>query len=413
MSRSQKIMFFSLLLVLAGMVYMEATKKQPVNWFPSYHKNDKIPLGTYILHDLMTDAFAENLIEINQPPFEVLKDSTLSGTYFFVNEDAAFDEDEFEKLYKWAEKGNTIFISASYITDNILDTLNLSQKTAYSLNNLGTKPLLNLVNENAKSEKPYLIDRDFSINHLSELDTLNQTVLGVTQVYEKVLKITKPEVNFIKAPVGNGAIFIHTQPQVFTNYFLLDKENANYTQNVLSYINDGKNVYWDNYYKKGKPINLSLLKILLGSKYLKWAYYFVLIGALLFIFFEGKRKQRSIPIVDPLTNKTYDYTRTISGMYIDKKQNHQIAQKQISLFFEYIRVRLRIPTDMIVQQGFNTRFVTSVAARSGNTVEETKDILTIIEKIQNQRNTSVDELQLLYNKINAFKNNTDGKSRNR
>ncbi len=413
MSRSQKILFFGLLLVLAGMVYMEATKKQPVNWFPSYHKTDKIPLGTFVLHDLMEENFAEKFIEKNQPPFEVLKDSTLSGTYFFVNDDAGFDEDEFERLYKWAEKGNTIFIAASYLSNTILDTLKLKQETAYSITNLGTKPMLNLVNKNLKSNKPYLIDRDFQINYLSEIDTLNQTVLGVTQVFNDTLKITKPQVNFIKAPIGKGAIYIHSQPEAFTNYFLLDKENAAYTQNVLSYINDGKNVYWDNYYKTGKPVNMSLLKILLGSKYLKWAYYFVLIGALLFIFFEGKRKQRSIAVVEPLTNKTYDYTRTISGMYIDKKENHQIAQKQISLFFEYIRIRLRIPTDLLAQQGFNSRFVTSVAARSGNTVEETKEVLTLVEKIQNQQNTSAEELQLVYNKINDFKHKTDGKSRNR
>ena len=85
LTKLQKIFLFGFLLVLAGLVYMEANKPQPLNWFPSYSKEDKIPLGTYVLFDLLKNSFNEKLVEKDIPPFEALQDSTLKGIYFFVH----------------------------------------------------------------------------------------------------------------------------------------------------------------------------------------------------------------------------------------------------------------------------------------------------------------------------------------
>ncbi len=391
--------------MVAALVYLEATKPQPVNWFPSYSSEDKIPLGTYVLHDLLKDKFKEKILDISQPPFEELRDTLLSGTYLFINNYLVFDESEFDRLYRWVERGNTVFVSANYHSKALLDTLQLKMENAWLPNRIGTEPMLNLKNRELAAKEPYHIKRDFLVRYFSEIDTLSQTVLGVSQAYNDTLEITKPLVNFIKAPIGNGSFYIHNQPEIFSNYFLLSEENVNHTQNVLSYINNGNEIFWDKHYKAGKRVNISPLYILLNNKYLKWAYYFVLTGTLLFVLFEGKRKQRSIPVIKPLTNKTYEYTRTISGMYLDKRDSHEIAKKQIALFFEFIRTRLRIPTEHS-----NSRFFTAVAARSGNTLEDTKKLFTFIEKVQHQHTTSQEELLKLNREITTYKNKLDGKS---
>jgi len=205
--------------------------------------------------------------------------------------------------------------------------------------------------------------------------------------------------------MGKGQFLIHLQPEIFSNFFLLAENNTTHTEQVFSYLESSETIYWDNYYKSGKHIDISPLRVLLDNKYFKWAYYFVLLGCLLFIIFEGRRKQRSIPIVQPLTNKTYEYTRTIAGMYLDKKENTLIAQKQISLFLEFIRTRLRLPTENL-----NERFYKTVAERSGNTVEDTLKLFTFIEKLNHKTTTSEADLLKLYKEIKEFKKKTDGKS---
>ncbi len=405
MTKLQKIALFSVLGLLALLVYVEATKPQPINWFQSYSRVDKIPFGTFVLHDLLDEKLDDNFIEMNRPPFEKLADSTLKGTYFFVNNYVGIDGDELDRLLRWTEKGNTLFIASHGFSRDLMDTLSLKDDTQYSLNTLGTQPLLELVNTNLKAKKPFLIERDINIRFFSELDTLTQTVLGQTAIYNDTFTLKDAKPNFIKAPFGTGTIFLHSQPEVFTNYFLLEKDNVLYTEGVLSYINPNENFYWDNHYKSGKPIETSPLYILLNNKYLKWAYYFMLIGALLFVLFEGKRKQRKIPIVTPPANKTFEYTRTIAGMYYDQKDHKAIAEKQIAFFMEYIRTRLRIPTEQI-----NTRFFAQVAARSGNTTEDTKALFTFMEQIQHQPEITPETLLKLNREITTYKNTTDGKS---
>lgn len=404
MTKLQKTFLFVFLLVLAALVYMEATKPRPINWYPSYSKADKIPLGTYVLHDLMEHSFKGNFNEKYIPPFEALRDSTLAGTYFFVNNSINFDQTELDSLFTWAKKGNTVFVSANYLGNTLLDTLKLNTNTEVSIEKIGTQPLLKLVNKKFAHQKPFHIKKDFPVRFFSEIDTLSQTVLGVSGIYMDTLAIREPRINFIQVPMGKGRILLHLQPEIFSNYFLLTEENATHAAQVLSYINNGTTLYWDNYYKSGKRVDISPLRVLLDNKHFKWAYYFVLIGALLFIIFEGRRKQRSIPIVKPLANKTYEYTRTIAGMYLDKNEHHLLAQKQVALFMEFIRTRLRVPTEKI-----NERFYKSVAERSGNTLEETLNLFALIEKINSQNYTSQTELVTLYNEIRDYKTKTDGK----
>ncbi len=407
MSKFQKILLIVFVAVLALLVYTEATKKQPINWFPSYSKLDKIPLGTYVLHDLLSAKMADRFIEVNKPPYEVLKDSTLTGTYLFLNNYVSFDKTEVEDLLEWTSKGNQIFIAASSLPDKIIDTLSLKTTSDYLLDNMGSEPILNFTNKKLKAKNAYRLNKEFNVTYFEEVDTLNQKMLGLTQIFNDTLKITRPNVNFIEAPFGEGKIFIHLQPQIFSNYVLLSEENKELAEKALSYIPEDSNLIWDNHYKSGKRINTSPLRAILTNRYLKWAYYIMLIGVVLYVLFQGKRKQRSIKIVTPLKNKTFEYTQTISGMYLDKKEHHKIALKQINLFFEFIRTRLRLPTEKV-----DNRFFKAVAARSGNTLEDTQAIFTMIEKIQYQNSelTTQAQLEELYNTISKFKKQTDGKS---
>jgi hypothetical protein len=390
---------------VAVLVYAEASKPETINWFPSYFQKDKIPYGTFVFTQLIEEIYQDNLTQVNVPPYQFLQDTTIAGTYLFVNEGVQFDTTELEELTAWVEKGNSVFVSSYFHTYDLIDSLKIKANIAYLMDDFVTEPMLNLVNEKLKADTPYHIEKDITIPYFEEIDTLSHTVLGVTQPYNDTLLINKPLVNFLKVPFGDGTFYFHNQPEIFTNYFLLLDENSEHTANVLSYINDDSHLYLDAYYKRGKPINVSPLHILLNNRYLKWAYYFVLIGTLLFIIFQGKRKQRSIPIVKPLTNKSYEYARTISGMYLDKKDHHAIAKKQVALFLEFIRTQLRLPTENL-----DSRFFKALAARSGNELATTKSLFTFIEKVMHQQTTGEQELIKLNKLITEYKSNIDGKS---
>ncbi|MGB7843203.1 MAG: DUF4350 domain-containing protein, partial [Salinimicrobium sp.] len=315
MSKSYKIMLGLLVLLLVLLTWLEANEPEELNWTPSYSAFDKIPLGSFILYKTLTKQPFE-IQKVNVPPYEFLKDSAQPGTYFFLNNQLNFDDAELARLLAWIEKGNSAVLIAENFSKNLLDTLNLKRKTSIPKKGFSSKPILNLSEKSLKREKAFLYDRQTNENYFSEYDTLQQQVLGVSQLYSDNLKITEPNINFLRDSIGKGAIYLNSFPKAFSNYFLLaEKENPEYAARVLAYISAEKTLFWDQYYKTGKAYYTSPLFVLLNNRKLKWAYYFLIFGSLLFIIFEGKRKQRSIPVTKPLKNQTFHFTRTVAGLY--------------------------------------------------------------------------------------------------
>ena len=400
MNRRYRIMAVVLVLLIALMVAIEALKPQPLNWFASYSKIDKIPLGGYVFYDQLKKN-SNKLEELNIPPYELLMDSLGDGTYFFVNDQVAFDKAETDKLLNWVGRGNTLFVSAVYQSSSLLDTLGLEVNSYYEQKSLVRKPLVNLSNPKLKSVRPYFMDKDTGSSYFSKLDTATTTILGVYDLMREGDRsvIKEPKVNFIKVPFKKGYVLLHLFPQAFSNFFLLEKNNSTYTNSVLAYISPKGKLYADQYYKSGASFNSSPLFLIFNNRYLKWAYYMVLIIALLWIYFRGKRRQRSIPIVKPLPNQSLAFTRTIAGMYLEKSENRQIALHQINHFMEYLRSQYRIHTEPLTIEVIQT-----VSEKSGVDFAQTKKLMDYIVFIRQKPQTTENELITLNDLIEKFKN---------
>jgi len=402
MSTKFKVIAAALLLALALVIYMESSTKEDINWFASYTKTDKIPYGTYVLHDLLEKNWnKEKFKEVRIPPYEFMSDSTEArGTYLFVNDYILFSEEESLKLLSWVTKGNKLFIAARGIGETILDTLSLETDLHYDYDNFERKPLVNLVNPSLRRDVPYYHDRETTTGFFTEVDTLHTVALGEfgLMANKDTLTLAEPRIHFIKQDFGKGEIIIHLMPETFTNYFILREDNYTYTNNALSYLDQNEALYWDNHYKNGKTLYTSPLYIFFQNRYLKWAYYILLIGTFLWVVFEGRRKQRAIPIIKSLPNQTLAFTKTIAGMYLDKRDHKSIVTHQISHFFEFIRSTYALDTSKISEE-----FITKLASKSGNTVEQTKLLINYIVALRAKQVVSQEELLEINKRIEAFK----------
>ena len=329
MSKSFKIIFGAFLLILLLLTYLEATEREPINWNPSYLEIDKIALGSYVLFESWKDAETHTIKRVKESPFEFLSREDPQGTYFFLNDNIFIDQTELKVLLSWVEEGNTLFLSGNNFSDNLLDTLDIKTEIVDPGKNLKSQPYTNLTNKNFWKEKPYHLDQERSIVRLERSDSLDQEILGVVNVRNFDSK-DRAYPNFISSKFGKGKIYIQSMPEAFSNYFLLANSNYRYAQDALAYIPSKSTYYWDDHYKSGKVYNTSPLYILLNNRALKWAYYFVLIGSLLFIIFEGKRKQRAVPVVAPLKNQSYQYSQTISELYLEQERIQKLGYKRHS-----------------------------------------------------------------------------------
>ncbi|MBZ9731278.1 DUF4350 domain-containing protein [Salegentibacter sp. JZCK2] len=403
MGKTSKLFFGFFLLLVIFLTYLEATEPEPVNWTPSYISNDKIPLGSFVFYESWKNTGNWEFEEIGIPPFEKLSDSLGNGTYFFLNNAVNFDPDELDRLLAWVAKGNELFVSARGISPALLDTLQLETKVFIPKNDLSSKPQVNFINSGLKTKTDFQFKNEFSSLYFHQKDSAEIEVLGEINIQGDD-KNSRP--NFIRSNFGEGKIYLHNTPEAYGNYFLLTDQNFEYAENILAYINKENPVFLDNYYKAGKTFYSSPLYILLSDNRLKWAYYFLLAGSILFIIFEGKRKQRAIPVVKTLKNQSYEYAKTVGDLYLEEKEYAELITQKINLFLEYIRIHYKISTKTIDEEFHNL-----LAAKTGNSLASGKELFAKMEKISNNTNAGKSEFHELSEAINNFKSHSDGKPR--
>ncbi|BAO74325.1 DUF4350 domain-containing protein [Winogradskyella sp. PG-2] len=398
MSKKGKIYITLVLLTLFAIVAVEMTKPEPINWFPSYALHHKIPFGSYVFNEQL-ERVSNDVTTVERPPFEYLSNNTISGTYLFYNGGIAFGKEELNGLLDWVSEGNTLMVSAVDFEKKLLDTLNLKTRTINITNNFNNKYQVKLVNPLLDNTTIYKYERPTTFFHFHEIDTVKTSILGFIDKYRGEQENSKTTlVNAIKQSFGDGEIILNTFPQAFTNYFMLNSPNQDYTAGLMSYINTNKPIYVDTYYKTGKKFYTSPMYLFLSTKSLKWAYYIMLIGVLIYIIFEGKRKQRAIPIIRPLKNQTVDFTRTIANMYYENGKHKDIAQHKIQHFLEFIRNSMYLNTSEI-----NNSFIKNLAARSNNSIEDTQTLFKLIESFNKKSKIENKELERLNTLIEQFK----------
>lgn len=394
MNKTLRLYIAIFILAVIAMLYYQESKPKPINWSSSYTKKHKIPYGNYILYEELQSLFPNSKIEdIDIPPYLFLKDNQKKGSYIFIDININFGDDEFNKLLEFVKKGNDVFLSTKGCK---IDTLGLKTKRIFSKSS-SDEPYFKLYNPIFKN-KEYSFDREFINIVFTEIDTTKTVVLGQSGFVDEFGKRTGQGVNFIKQPFGAGNFYFHTYPEAFTNYQILQSPNNKYASAVLSYLGEPTTLFWDNYHKSGKNTITSPMHYILSSKSLKWAYYFMLIAVLFFVLFEGKRKQRSIPIIKPLKNQSLAFSRTIANMYYEKKEHKNIAEQQIQYLLEYIRIKLRVPTIHIDRNFYNT-----LAARSGKTEESVEKLFKYIDFIHQKNQITQTSLEQLNTHIENFK----------
>jgi len=374
-------------------VQNELQKPKPINWFESYVATHKLPYGTYVLYNELPQLFPNSKIEkVTIPPYLFLKDSTINGTYLFIDKGFNFSKSELNKFLKFVSRGNQVLIATHGIN---IDTLHLKTKLLHSTA-LKESPYFTLVNKTFKG-KEYYFDRPFNNFVFKEVDTLATTVLGKTGLVNQKNERVARGINFIKYKYGKGSFLFSTYPEAFINYTLLKSPNQEYTAAVLSYLDNPKNIYWDAYYKTGKSQISSPLYYVLSQKSLKTAYYLLLAGVLVFVLFGGKRLQRIIPIITPLKNQTLAFTYTVAGMYFKKEAHKTIASHKIRYFLKEIREKYQLNIDI-----YKNNFAQVLALKLGKNREEIEKAIAFIKQIESQTEVSKEELVIL----NKYINNT-------
>ncbi len=324
-------LLFLLVLVLYGVV--EYTRPKPLDWTPSYSKNDKIPFGTNALFTLWSDINSQPVTSLRIPPRHQLENYSVlpaRSSYVFINSSFLIDADDEKALLRYVAKGNTVFIATYSFSDFLLPALGVKALT-------GNRPAEDTIRYVSFSDpllqpKKYVFPKDEGRRYFE-----------VAPGADILARNEKQQPVFVRVTYGKGQVYLHNLPLAFTNYYVVDPVTGNHAFEALSYLPE-QPVFWDEYLKRGRiPDNeKSVFRYIVSQPALRSAYYLSLALLLLFAIFSAKRRQRIIPVLPPPENTSLTFIRTIGNMYYRKRDHANIAEKMVRHFWIYVYERFGI-----------------------------------------------------------------------
>jgi hypothetical protein len=359
---------------------------EPTDWSLSYSKNDKIPFGSFILYDQLLEIFpGQNIESTNLPFYNITNERKIENkNIIIICNNFGPDELDGKVMKKLLEKGNDIFIAANSFGMKITDSLKL--QTNYSFFGEHDSAYVNFSNPKIKRDYDYRFVKGNYNHYFTSFDTSKVMVLGTNDI---------GFANFISAKVGQGNLYLHLVPNIFTNYNLL-KFDRDYISKSLSYLKI-RDVIWDEYYKEINKYQSTPIRYILSQPALKWAYFTLIISLIFFVIFKGRRDQRIIPVIKPLVNTTIEFVNTVGNLYFKQSNHKNIAEKKITYFLDYIRTKYSLKTLKI-----NDELVSQLSEKSIVDNNEIKKLFKLLNLISVSNTINKSTLVELNNLIENF-----------
>jgi hypothetical protein len=306
-------------------------RPEPVDWSMSFSKRDTIPFGCYILYSLLPDLFPRQQVQpIYDSAYDLFKDRKFDRVnYIIIDNTIALDKFDTEALFKFISEGNNVFLAASYYQDDLAKKLEIRTLPG---NLSGETTTVNFTNPRLAVRRGYVLGKGTGNMRFTAFRRKGSTVLGVNG---------ERGVNLIRIRYGKGALYLSSIPYAYTNYDMLEDNNAEYVFKSLSYL-PVRRTFWDEHYKAALAAPTSPLRYVLSRAPLTWAYYTGLAGLLLFAAFKARRRQRVVPVLERPANATLDFVATIGRLYYERSDHKNIADKMILYFYEYLNSRFHV-----------------------------------------------------------------------
>ena len=375
--------------------------KQPAE-LPSlketYSKKDKNPFGGFVFFNQVQLLFNQNSLNTKTVNFATFlhENEDTNALFISVSKSLFLSKADVRSMLQFVADGNSIFIGSQHIDSTLLDSLGCKVVVASPLvETLESIGLTSIFMDSSlfKTAGRYSYRYVPFASKFSTIDTSTTRVLGYNNSGN----------NYVEIYYGRGKFYLHCEPRALSNYFLLQNKNYKYLQNVFALIDQRPDhLYWDDFYNKrthaptGKE-GKGGVAMLLQYPSMAWAFWLAVVLLVLYIIFGGKRRQRIIQTIPKNVNSTLAFTETIGNLYLQKKDNRNIADKMILYFYEHFRKQYFLNANQV-----NADFIDALSRKSNVSLQATQSLFNLIEIVKQKEQISDEELLLLNNKIDNF-----------
>lgn len=385
------ILYLSIFVGIYLLVKLSGPKRH--DWSITLAHEDKDPYGTYVLSELINDHNKNLEVEHSYKTlYEEIDSNATSSNLLILATNFSAGSEDVDRLLDHISKGNAALISANYFTGKLADTLKLVSND-FLFQSAADKGIndsisLRFVNPNLDIARRFNYSQNNIHNYFEDFDSLLASVTARNEFDQPVT---------LHIQWGKGFLILNSTPLAFTNINVLNGANREFVSGTLSYL-PPRPILWTEHYHLGRMEPQSILRFILTTEALRWAYYVSVLTLLLFIIFEAKRKQRIIPVIKPLANTSLEFVATIGNLYFHRGDHKNLAEKIIAFFLEQLRSRYWL------ESAIHNHNLKMIAQKTGNDELTTASLFGRIQNIQQRTSISSEELISLNNEIEKFLN---------
>ncbi|MDR2473927.1 MAG: DUF4350 domain-containing protein [Tannerella sp.] len=364
------MLFLGVFLIIIFIIEYSAPHK--FVWNKTYDRNDREPFGSYVFDDIAKSSLKNGYEVTYHTLYQIYKsDTTVFDKAFLITESRInMTSDDVGYLYKLLHNGNRVMLCAEDFSLSLEDTIGFESETGKYF-----EPLQNYIRYEPQRDKIF-----FGPNRLKP----EQSWEVYPQMHGYYLSLEQPEQDVLvrdqegkalaaRFVIGKGELILVATPLMFTNFGILDRQNASYAFRLLALLGDRhvtRIEAYDNSKKASSP-----LRYILSETPLRHALYFALILLVVFMIFNSRRRQRVIPVVNAPPNRLMGFMMLISNLYYQRHNNAEMLKiKQLSFYSEMKRL---IGTDLSDRTPNDADFQ-RIADKTGI---ETSVISTLIKNI--------------------------------
>ncbi|KMQ63529.1 hypothetical protein ACM40_01630 [Chryseobacterium sp. BLS98] len=379
MKKTFKIYAVIFIVVMLILALLEVNKKETVSWRKNFSINEKSPFGLFVFNNEVKDLFKNNLRRTEESPYDYYSQRKKDPHNILVIE-KDLDNQSWKKILEQVSNGSDAMILISHTPKDISDSIGYhSSDISFAEENVLKFTDKQYQNDFIKLDK-FPSGRGFSYIK-PQVEVLGKTVE----------KDNSDQVNFIKTKFGKGTIYVHSEPLFLTNYYLLKPGSLKYAQDVFSYLQDRETIW---FVENDTKVSRFFMRFILSNPALKYAWWVFLGGLVLFIFFNAKRKQRIVPVLEPLRNTSVDFVKSIGNLYLQEGNFHDMMAKKAQYFLNKIRMDLLIDT-----RNLDAEFANKLHLKTGKPIEMIDEAIALIRKGQDPYASVMKEDLVRMNKL--------------
>ncbi len=386
--KRQHLVTVMLGVIVVALVVFQYLQPQPIDWSEDFRRNETKPHGCTVLYGMLEAIRPERALTVvrTTPEDAFLEGEVPEGsTYMIVTGMFNPDSASMGSLMDFVRSGGTLFLVTDHAGIVAGDSMRMKTDVKWDSTSI------DFTNPRLKSAKAMRYPRSVTnaaVMLADSIDSAGVTVLAVTSDDEPV---------FVRRSVGDGAIYFLSMPRLLGNYGILVDTVQNVADKILAYLPAGE-VVWDEHFKPGQTKERQgVLRYVANTEPLAWAWYVTMAGLALFVVVHARRRQRAIPVLDPVRNTTVEFVHTVAMLYHHVHDNRDLVEKLQKLFLDHVRTRLRIRTDQ--PQDVMAKHIATTA---GVHIDVVNDVFQILTNVLSLSEVTDDDVIRVHDAIMTF-----------